>query len=169
MKKLIITILFFAFTCNLFAQRVVATDNTTEKEFEMYLPDTIYVAYGEDVYNENHFLDILEGGFRGDVKFYLTKPNIIDVAFSNLDNNLEEVFSYEKRIDINEVIEIKDERSIVFVEGLINSGKVRAMLISTTGKICVGNKYDYYNKSISIESGLIGNISDNISGNVTTR
>jgi hypothetical protein len=145
MKNLIsIFLLLILNTTISFSQKILVYDNTQGYEFQMEIPDTIWIAVGTEQYKGDYsYLDWEEYAEDEDgntyyslsFKFFLDMPRIINVPYLYGFSVETEERKYERRIGLSYSTQVIDKSSIDFLVKLIKSDRIVAILLNEEGKI----------------------------------
>jgi hypothetical protein len=101
MRILIITFIYLSLISNLFSQSITAYSELEQKSFQVELPDSLFVVFGERIEGTNNtYIDQLELSTGFDL-LLLNKPSTCIKYFDTQDG-----MTTEKRIDLESVTEV---------------------------------------------------------------
>jgi hypothetical protein len=101
MRILIITFIYLSLISNLFSQSITAYSELEQKSFQVELPDSLFVVFGERIEGTNNtYIDQLELSTGFDL-LLLNKPSTCIKYFDTQDG-----MTAEKRIDLESVTEV---------------------------------------------------------------
>jgi hypothetical protein len=101
MRILIITFIYLSLISNLFSQSITAYSELEQKSFQVELPDSLFVVFGERIEGTNNtYIDQLELSTGFDL-LLLNKPSTCIKYFDTQDG-----MATEKRIDLESVTEV---------------------------------------------------------------